>query len=149
MTQPVRLTILAAVVVFALIQVIRPDRTNPPVDPAQTLQSHIGETHPAVLAIGRACGDCHSNETSWPWYSHVAPISWLVAHDVAEGREVLNFSKWNTYPFNEKAKLVQKICEEVREGDMPGAAYTFIHRGAKLNTTEVEALCGLEQVALR
>jgi hypothetical protein len=85
------------------------------------------------LAV-RACFDCHSNETRWPWYSNVAPLSWLVQRDVDEGREKLNYSEWN------RAQEGEESAETVREGTMPPDAYLLTHPGARLTDSELVAL---------
>jgi hypothetical protein len=85
--------------------------------------------------VRRACYDCHSNETHWPWYSYVAPISWLVEHDVHEGREHLNFSEWNR-----KQKHADEAAHEVEEGEMPLQIYTLLHPGARLEGAAKEHL---------
>src|SRR5262245_39331548 len=106
----VGLTILGVLVIIQLIPV---NRTNPPVE-------RDIPTPPAVKAVlRRACYDCHSHETVWPWYSRIAPISWVLAHDVYEGRAELNFSTWNRYSTQEQVKKLQKSWEEVAEGEMP------------------------------
>ncbi|MBK9974986.1 MAG: heme-binding domain-containing protein [Planctomycetes bacterium] len=88
----------------------------------------------------RACFDCHSNETEWPWYSHVAPVSWLVQRDVNEGRSELNFSEWNR-----PQKNGQKAAKEVRDGEMPMWIYLPTHPQARLSDAEKQALIqGLE-----
>ncbi|MBZ0136084.1 MAG: heme-binding domain-containing protein [Planctomycetes bacterium] len=88
----------------------------------------------------RACFDCHSNETVWPWYSHVAPISWLVQRDVDEGREKLNFSEWDR-----PQKEADEAAEAVREGEMPMWIYLPTHPEARLTDAETQALIsGLE-----
>jgi len=75
----------------------------------------------------RACYDCHSNETKWPWYAHVAPVSWLVSHDVHEGREHLNFSEWD-----KEQRHAADAAHEVEEGEMPLRIYTLLHPEARL-----------------
>ena len=118
---------LAAVGALAvLIQVIPVSRVNPPV--VADLAAP-----PEVKAILKAsCYDCHSNETVWPWYSRVAPVSWLVASDTAEGRQHLNFSSWNQYSLDKQASLRARIAREVGKGDMPPWYYTIKHQDAKL-----------------
>jgi hypothetical protein len=91
--------------------------------------------------LSRACNDCHSNRTEWPWYSNVAPVSWLVAHDVNDGREELNLSEWGASKEKEPGKLLGKICSEMTEGKMPMASYTLIHPQAKLTREEVQNVC--------
>ena len=89
------LAVIGAAVALQFVN--RPDRTNPPEDPSLTFasQQYVPATVSATLE--RACYDCHSNRTVWPWYSAIAPVSWLVADDVEEGRKHLNFSEWGTY----------------------------------------------------
>jgi len=79
-----------------------------------------------------ACYDCHSDETKWPWYSRVAPVSWLVADDVTRGRERLNFSEWPRDLPERVAKRLERISEEVDDQEMPPAKYTLLHPEARL-----------------
>ncbi len=133
--------VLALAVVFALIQGYRPEPTNPPVDPSRTIQATM-DVPPHVNAIlERSCNDCHSNETHWPWYSNVAPVSWMVVEDVNEGREHLNFSDWASYPPKDAAHHLEEICEETKKGAMPMKEYLWTHRDARLTTADVRALC--------
>lgn len=92
-----------------------------------------------VLAV-RACFDCHSNETVWPWYSHVAPISWLAQRDVDEGRRKLNLSEWDR-----PQKEARESAKTVRKGEMPPWFYVLLHPDARLTPAETQALiAGLE-----
>ncbi|HEU4891355.1 MAG TPA: heme-binding domain-containing protein [Vicinamibacterales bacterium] len=89
----------------------------------------------------QACFDCHSNETKWPAYSRIAPASWLIQHDVFEGRTALNFSEWQR-----PQKEAQEAAEEVREGKMPLRMYQFMHTHARLSAADRERLSrGLER----
>lgn len=122
------------VVVFVLIQFVPVDRSNPPVE------SDI-PTPPEVKAIlKRACYDCHSNETMWPWYSRIAPFSWILARDVHEGRAELNFSTWDRYSTKEQVKKMKKSWEEVQEGEMPPWYYLPVHRDASLSEADRQVL---------
>ena len=136
-------TLLAGIVVLAGAQLIRPAQTNPSTDASQTLQAAMPAGDPAVAAIGRACADCHSNETIWPWYSKVAPVSWLVAHDVNDARRHVNFSKWSTYSPAQQQKHLKESCDEVTRGDMPMWYYTIIHTDSKLSPADVGTICAL------
>jgi mono/diheme cytochrome c family protein len=117
---------------FLTIQLIPYGRhhTNPPVTGEPTWNA------PETRALAKqACFDCHSNETDWPAYASIAPVSWLVQRDVNEGRAVLNCSEWPRP--QEQAK---KASEEVREGEMPPAAYTLVHAHARLNAADRDQL---------
>lgn len=92
--------------------------------------------------FNKACADCHSNNTVWPWYSNIAPISWLVQHDVDEGREHFNVSMWNAQKKNEG----EDASEELEDGEMPMAIYTLLHKKARLSKEQKEKLIdGLEK----
>ena len=123
---------LGSLVAFGAMQVVSCARSNPPV----TSDIHAAADVKAVLQ--RACYDCHSNETTWPWYSRVAPVSWLVHRDVTEGRAVLNFSDWESLPPEKRAKLQRESGEEVGEGEMPPRFYTPLHPHAVLSGADKE-----------
>lgn len=130
----VRWAIGILLVAFLVIQFIPVDRTNPPVGADVP-------TSPEVKAVlRRACYDCHSNETVWTWYTYIAPASWLVAKDIQEGREHLNFSTWNNYDTKKQVKLMRESWEEIEEGEMPLWFYTPMHRDAQLSTVDKNLL---------
>ena len=87
------------------------------------------------------CRDCHSNETAWPWYSRIAPVSWMVASDVHDGRKHFNLSEWGNYPEEKKLRKLGEICEQVKNEDMPDQKYALIHRSARLDTQQRAMLC--------
>jgi hypothetical protein len=117
-----------------VIQLVPVDRANPPVD------SDIAAPSGVSSLLRKSCYDCHSNETVWPWYSKVAPISWLLAADVNEGREELNFSRWGDYGGDQRMKILKEIWEEVSEGEMPPSNYVLLHKDAALSAEERELL---------
>jgi Haem-binding domain len=129
------------VVVFGLLQFANPARTNPPV-----VHDYFAAAGPAAPAghladqLRASCYDCHSYETKWPWYAHIAPVSWLVVDDVNEGRKHLNFSDWPVDNPAKAAKKLGNISEQLEYRDMPPAKYTVIHRNAVLNDTDRQAL---------
>jgi cytochrome c len=84
----------------------------------------------------RSCADCHSSQTAWPWYSYVAPVSWLVERDVRRGRDHMNLSEWQQYTMHKRQKLLADVASAVKNGEMPLAQYTLIHRHAKLSEAE-------------
>ena len=111
--------------------------TNPPVQAAQALNPP-----PAVAAVMRvACYDCHSNETRWPWYAHIAPMSWMLIKHVTEGRHAMNFSTWSDYKPDKQADYLRGVDDAVTNGWMPLSSYLLIHRDAVL-TPEAAKLVG-------
>ncbi|GAB4427579.1 MAG: heme-binding domain-containing protein [Anaerolineae bacterium] len=118
------------IVLFGLMQLVPVDKTNPPVRSEPAWDSP--ETRALVKA---ACFDCHSNETVWPWYARIAPSSWLLAHDVEEGRSKLNFSEWTG-----RQEELDELVEVVREGEMPPWYYAIMHKEAQLSDAEKQAL---------
>ena len=134
------LWVLAGLLVAA--QLVRPKRTNPPVVPSRALQSHV-QVPPQVLSIlKRSCYDCHSSETVWPWYSHVAPVSWLIADDVNQGRSHINFQDWEAQENpKEAAEHLSLICKEVREKGMPPFFYRLMHKKSRLTSQEIDTIC--------
>ena len=147
MQQPVRAAGVAFVAVLLGSQLIRPARTNPSIDPSRTLAARLRVTPEVAAVLDRACRDCHSNETTWPWYSNVAPISWLVIDHVRSGRRHFNYSEWAGYAPDKQRKLLQEICEETRDGSMPVGSYTLVHREARLSEADVLALCAWTETA--
>jgi cytochrome c551/c552 len=111
-------------------QLVRPARDNPPVT------GDVAAPPDVQGLLRRACYDCHSHKTVWPWYAGVAPISWLVAHDVAEGREKLDFSTWNAYAPGKRVKKLRESAKEIAEGEMPPWQYTLVHPEARLSDAE-------------
>jgi hypothetical protein len=140
MSRPLKVLILVVATMFAAIQAFRPDRTSPPSDPAQSVTSAVPVPSRVQTVLTRSCYDCHSHETRWPWYSQVAPISWMIANDVSEGRDYLNFSTWASYSAVKAADKLETIAKELSGRGMPPIAYTLIHRDARLSDAEVAAV---------
>jgi hypothetical protein len=123
--------VIIGLVLFALIQLIPYGRnhTNPAV-----VQEPNWDAQTRAIAQ-KACFDCHSNQTVWPWYSNVAPISWLLYHDVQEGRSHMNFSDWGRMGLS-----ASKIESMIQSGEMPPIQYKLMHPSAKLSDAEKQAL---------
>ena len=128
-------------VVGLLMQFYRPARTNPSTDPARTLWAHVAVPPETAAVLKRACRDCHSNDTRWPWYSNVAPVSWLVIDDVNHGRSHFNYSDWARYDAKESEHLLKSVCTLARKGEMPLSIYLPMHPDARLSQADVDALC--------
>jgi hypothetical protein len=123
------------------IQFVRPPRTNPPHDPSQTLEAHTQMTPEVAKIFERSCNDCHSNKTTWPWYSNVAPVSWWLIDHVDHGRSHLNYSQWGTLKRADQEKSLQEICDEVLDGNMPLSSYLPLHPQARLSEQDKKVLC--------
>ncbi len=141
MRRLLKLVAVAAAVLFAGVQFVRPERINRPVDPARTLEAHAQVPAEVALILARSCNDCHTQQTRLPWYARVAPASWLLANHVRDGRHNLNFSDWASYDAEEQDLLLQNICRITKRGAMTISSYLYIHRDAKLSQDDVTALC--------
>ncbi len=132
MSKKVLIAFGALVALALLIQLVPygRDHTNPPVVAEPNWDS--AETK---ALYDRACADCHSNDTTWPWYSNIAPVSWLVQHDVEDGRRHLNTSVWGTQRVE-----THEIGEVIREGEMPMPVFLITHPEARLTQAEKDAL---------
>ncbi len=127
-----------ATIVIAAIQFIPVERQNFPV------KADLVAPPPVKTALHTACYDCHSNRTRWPWYGAIAPASWLVAHEVNEGRRRLNFSDWDAYasdPGTASQKL-NEIADFVTSSKMAPWYYLMLHPGARLSTAQRETVAG-------
>lgn len=131
-----RIALVAAAVLLALAQLVPVERTNPPV------RAEVRAPPAVMAALRKSCWDCHSNETVWGWHTRIAPISWLVARDVAEGREHLNFSEWDALDARRLGKLARELPEEVLEGEMPMPVYLLAHPEARPTEAERAAIVG-------
>jgi hypothetical protein len=124
--------LIAIVAVGLLIQLIPlPGRANNPA----VVQEPKWDSPQTAALVKRACYDCHSNETVWPWYSYVAPVSWLIYNDVMEGRSRLNFSEWNRPQLG-----AGELAGIIQEGEMPPFQYLPMHPSARLSATEKQQL---------
>jgi hypothetical protein len=117
-----------------LAQFVPVQRTNPPATRGLSAPSTVAET------LRRACYDCHSNETRWPWYSRVAPISWMVARDVRRGRQEINFSDWSSYYPATKRRKLRWMDRALRREAMPPLRYRLFHPSARLSDEDLAAL---------
>jgi hypothetical protein len=125
---------------LVVIQFFGPAKTNPPVDATKTIEANA-QLPPEVAAImSRACYDCHSQQTQWPWYSNVAPVSWFVIDHVNDGRKHLNFSEWGTYDAKRRHHKLEEIGEQVEMGKMPLKSYLPLHPNARLSSEDIGKL---------
>lgn len=130
MKRILRYVAILVVVLLIAIQFLPVERSNPPV-------TGLVEAPEEVLTtLRRSCWDCHSNETEWPWYAWVAPISLRVGQHVRMGRRHVNFTEWDSYDAEELDEAYEEIAEEMEKGGMPLSDYLLIHRDAKLTRAE-------------
>jgi cytochrome c551/c552 len=131
---------ISLAIAFLVMQFIRPTKTNPPVDETSTMSARLHVTPEVEAILNRSCIDCHSNKTVWPWYSNIAPVSWLLVRDVNEGRKHFNVSNWPADP-KRSAHRLEELCQQVEKGEMPLAIYLVMHPTAKLSDADKKTLC--------
>jgi len=148
MKQKLKWVFVALAVAFALLQLTNPARTNPPV--VNDLMATSKPPPPVAALLRAACYDCHSHETKWPWYSRIAPMSWLIAADVDEGRTNLNLSDWPVADPAWAAKRLGSMSENIDYLEMPPKKYTAIHADARFtDATRKELIDWLDAEAAR
>ena len=133
--------VVIVLAILVLIQFVPVTRSNPPVE------TEIAAPENVQAILCRSCYDCHSNKTVWPWYSYVAPVSWLVASDVSGGRQKMNFTTWNRYTPDEQVKKVRAIWNQVDRGNMPPWYYLIEHNNARLSADDKAILRDWSQAA--
>jgi hypothetical protein len=136
--------LIGAVVVICLglMNVARVDRTNMPVQPAESIEAQTQMPQNVAAIFHRACRDCHTESTQWPWYSSVTPFLWLITADVYGAREHLNLSMWGRYTAGERTDRLITICEMVASNKMPLWYYRPLHYpSAWLSDADRKTVC--------
>ena len=127
-------------IVFVIAQFFGPDKNE---GDLASIDAFITETNPpeeVMKILQTSCYDCHSSKTTYPWYNNITPINYWLAHHVKEGKQHLNFSKWNEYSIKKKAHKIDELYEEVEEGEMPLKSYTWTHSEANLTAQQINAV---------
>lgn len=137
MKKLIKVVLIALAAVFLAAQFVRPDFTNPPTDPVKALRA---PAHVQPI-LDRSCNDCHSNQTRYPWYSRITPVSWWLKDHIDHGREELNFSELRAYPADRAEHVMEEVCEMVEKGEMPLREYVWGHPSAKLSEADKRTLC--------
>ena len=132
--------ILGVVALFLLIQLFQIDSDNPPIDSSLDFITVTNPPEQIRTILKTACYDCHSNETKYPWYSRIAPVSWWIRDHIDEARDELNFSEWGTYDLKRSNHKLEEMGEEVEEDEMPLTSYTLAHSESRLTEDQREAL---------
>ena len=130
-----------ALLVLAIVVRAQFRQPDAPADPSLGLGARAVVPAAVMSTFRRACFDCHSNETRWPWYSRLPIASWLIERDVKTGRSQLNFSRWAEDNRFARAELLDWVCERVSAGEMPLRQYLMLHGDARLSKTDVDGLC--------
>lgn len=141
MKKTLKLIAIVLFISFVAIQFYRPNRTNLQIVEAETLEATAQVPETVAKILERSCNDCHSNKTIYPWYSNVAPFSWLLAEHIEDGRRHLNYSVWATYDDKRKRKKLEETCEQIETGEMPHSQYLWLHADAKLSEADKKVLC--------
>lgn len=128
--KPVFITLAAILVLMQFFQI---DRSAPEQDPQLDFINNLNPPGEVVTLLKDACYDCHSYQTTYPWYTWVNPVGWWVKEHVNDGRKHLNFSEWQSYPVGRKDHKLEECQEEVAEGKMPMDSYTWAHASARLS----------------
>ena len=127
------------------IQLIRPARTNFSAEPSRALEATVPVPPQVETVLRRACYDCHSDLTQWPWYSNVAPISWFLVDHVNGGRRHVNFSEWLPRDTKDPTEFAQQkfhsICRQVQTHAMPLTSYVLLHPAARLSQGDIDTIC--------
>lgn len=131
-----RKTLLLILAVVVLAQLWPKGKTNPPSDPNGHLFAVRQPPAEVRELLQRACADCHSNQTEWPWYTNLTPVGQWTVHHVEEARRHLNFDGWDRHSPAREAKLFEEMAEEVEEGEMPLRSYLWAHAEARLSAAE-------------
>ena len=128
--------VLAIIGILFLIQFIRIDQTNLKIDEGEDFSSDQSIPENIRIIVKRSCYDCHSNETKYPWYANVAPVSWWIKGHINDARKSINFSEWGNYSNEEKARKLMNSVAYIKPDQMPLSSYVSQHPEAKLTIKE-------------
>lgn len=123
-------------IVFMGIQFIRPEKNEGAADAPQDVTHAVQVPESVMNTLKTACYNCHSNQTSYPWYAHISPVNWWLANHIEQGKKELNFSRFAQYDRKRMDHKLEEIAEEVEEGHMPLPAYTLLHQEARLSESQ-------------
>jgi hypothetical protein len=141
MKRALKIIVVVLFVGFVVLQFIRPDMTNPPVVAEQTLEATTQIPENVQKILTRSCADCHTNNTIFPWYSHIQPAAWFQLSHINHAREHLNFSDWAKLEDRRKKRKLEEVCEQVETREMPLPSYLWLHWDANMSDEEIKILC--------
>ncbi len=126
---------LLLIIQFIPMQKIYEEVNDKDIMSSMNVPSEVGEI------LKKACYDCHSNQTVYPWYTNIQPLGFWINGHIKEGKKHLNFSNWSSYDAEKQAHKLEEVCEEIEEGHMPLKSYTWLHEGTRLTSEQVELIC--------
>ena len=132
--------VLVIVILLVVIQFIRPSRNISSTQSPNDISLHYAVSQQVAAILDRACNDCHSNNTRYPWYTNVQPVGWWMQHHVNEGKEELNFSEFSSYTAKRQAHKLEEVVKQVKDGGMPLNSYLWIHTDAKLSDADKQVI---------
>jgi hypothetical protein len=133
--------------ILVIIQFFQPEKNDKVANPQNDIVFSLEIPTPVKKKLVNACYDCHSEKTVYPFYNRVAPVNWILARHIREGKEHLNFSAWATYDKKKQIKLLNEVCEVITNGEMPLKGYVMMHGKAVINEKEIEEICAWTEQA--
>lgn len=130
--------LIGLLIVLVVIQFVRPEKNTSGTVGANDIRVSNPVSANVLSVLKRACFDCHSNNTNYPWYANIQPLGWWLQNHINEGKEELNFSEFGTYSAKKAAHKLEETAEMVEEKEMPLESYTWIHKNAKLTPDEIK-----------
>jgi len=118
---------IVLVIAFIIMQFFRPDKNNDGYESFSDFEKETKVSHEVLSILKKNCFDCHTNQTRYPWYAEVAPVSYWLNDHIIHGKKHFNMSEWNSYSVKKKSKKMDELIEEIEEGEMPLNSYTWIH----------------------
>jgi hypothetical protein len=141
MKKILKIFLLAVIAFLVIIQFFPPEKNDHIVNPMDDIIFHLDMSSAVKRDIVNACYDCHSNRTRYPFYNRFAPVSWMLARHIRQGKEKLNFSELGNYDRRTRISLLTAICDEIVSGEMPLKGFVIMHSKAVLNEKQVEDIC--------
>ena len=141
MKKAIKIIAIAIAAGFIVLQFFRIDKTGQPIVQAETLEAAVFVPADVSQIMVRACNNCHTNSTIYPWYANVQPVGWFLKGHIDDGHRKLNFSVFNTYTPKKKAQKLEEVCDQVESKEMPLPSYLWIHSEAVITESDAKALC--------
>lgn len=132
--------LVALFVILVILQAFRPDKNNVSANTTNSIAKNYAVPDSVKVILAKACNDCHSNKTQYPWYTNVQPVGWWIDDHIEDGKHHLNFDEFSNYRIAKQYKKLEECMDELKEGDMPIGSYTLIHKEAVLTEAEKQTL---------